>query len=383
MAVSENVVASTTSVTPKLHTYVMQGSSHTKALNAYHLILAPSYACNIRCTHCYLPHYNKSGLSKETVLKIIDDWSTIVQDERGAMGGIFHLKGGEPLFLPYLNDVFNRLTQHRTLRFMMTTNGTLGSPEVYTQFRYLNEALAGNVQIIVSLDGSNESINAQLRGKGNFSKTIAFIQELRNAGITVYLNNVIHKGNLNDVAAFTQLAKDLDVQQINFLSFVTKGQGEEMASDWVSPLQAHTAVDTVWQNGDQQTRDLLAGSLSDIFHNESCGTCTSRECVGGYRGLLYITYNGTAYSCPNLNYSGLEAGNVHTDSLNTIHDALLSKVYPKVATATDNNTDRYRCKGSNYLSPTPLDTNTELLASKNGKLNNTNDGMSYCFSRNF
>ena len=37
MAVSENVVASTTPVTPKLDTYVMHGSSLTTALDAYPL----------------------------------------------------------------------------------------------------------------------------------------------------------------------------------------------------------------------------------------------------------------------------------------------------------------------------------------------------------
>ncbi len=367
-------------------TYVMKGSSEKKSLDTYHLILASSFACNLRCNHCYLPDHKMAGLSKEDVLGLVDEWSEIVMAERGPMGGIFHLKGGEPLALPYLNDVLDRLEELKTMRFMMTTNGTLGDEDVIQRLGRLNVALDGGAQIIVSIDGSNDEINAQLRGSGNFAKSVDFVRKLREAGITVFLNNVIHRGNMGDIEAFVNLAVELDVQQINFLSFVPKGQGEEMRFGRPDSRIVFQEIDSIWKRGDEHVRNLLAGSLSDILHAESCGTCTSGECVGGYRGLLYIVPDGTAFSCPNLNFKGLEAGNMHKDKLANIHNALHEKVYSKVATAKGDNIDRYKCKGEKYLPGASDDVNETFTNAQNSQVvvpHNSNDDTSYCFSRNF
>jgi hypothetical protein len=78
-------------------TYIMWGDSKKKALNIYHLILAPTYACNLRCRHCYLPGHAVKFLPKNIVLRLIDEWRDIVLEERGEYGGIFHIKGGSLL----------------------------------------------------------------------------------------------------------------------------------------------------------------------------------------------------------------------------------------------------------------------------------------------
>lgn len=154
--------SSTTSVS--LRTYTMQGLSSEKALDTYHLILAPTFACNIRCKHCYLPDHAPQGLSAERVLRLVDEWAEIVAADRGPFGGIFHLKGGEPLILPYFADVLDGLAKCRTLHFMTTTNGILGDMDMVARLDRLNDDLEGHVTVIVSLDGSHEEINAKLRG---------------------------------------------------------------------------------------------------------------------------------------------------------------------------------------------------------------------------
>ncbi len=362
-------------------TYVMKGSFSDKALETYHLILAPSFRCNLGCKHCYLPDHDALMLPKGRVLQLMDEWSEIVVSERGPFGGIFHLKGGEPLILPYLNDVLDGLEEINTLCFMMTTNGIIGKQEIVDRLSRLNTALKGNVQIIVSIDGSNEKINAQLRGSGNFDKAVAFVRMLQDADIAVFLNNVVHRGNFDDIESFIDLALHLDVQQVNFLSFIPKGYGEQMTSFVPSSIEVFNRVHTVWEKGDEQVRVLLAGSLSDILHAESCGTCTSSECVGGYRGLLYIIPDGTVYSCPNLNHPGLEAGNVAEASLSEIHDIFLRRVYMRICTLKDETGDQYRCKGEEYL-PYPQEYVDAGMQRKLNEINGINR-ISYCFSRNF
>ena len=284
----------------------------------------------------------------------------------------------------YFSDVLDRLAERRSLQFMMTTNGIRGDGRTVERLNRLNDELDGHVIVIVSLDGSSEPINAQLRGPGNFEPAVSFIRRLTKTGITVFLNNVVHRGNVNDIKAFVNLAIDLDVAQVNFLSFVPKGFGEEMAFGRPDPVEVHERTQAVWDRGDERVHSLLAGSLSDILHVESCGTCTSRECVGGYRGLLYIVPDGTAFSCPNLNHPGLEAGNILTSPLAQVHDALLSKIYEQIRTPDRDTRDRYLCKGEKFV-PLSRDFVVKEFPLLQRYLGGgpQSSGMSYCFSRNF
>jgi len=362
--------------------YVMKGSYSERALDIYHLILAPSFQCNIRCRHCYLSNHNDQVIPKERVLRLIDEWADIVVRERGEYGGIFHLKGGEPLLLPYLNDVIRRMGEHKSLQFMITTNGVMGSEEVVCRFGALNEKIDGNVRVIVSLDGSNDSVNSVLRGTGNFDRTVQFIQMLRREGITVYLNNVIHKKNIQDISSFIDLALSLDVQQVNFLSFNPKGYGREIIGLQVGACEVFKSIDKIWKVGNQRVKNLLKGSLSDVLFLEKCGRNTSQECVAGYKGLLYIVPDGTAYSCPNMDFSDLVFGNVMCSDLQSIHDSLERKVYDKLLWLNGERADEpYSCKGVYYNSSlrNAFVMNEAVFDPK--ALDG--DPISYCFSRNF
>ncbi|MEK7992735.1 MAG: radical SAM protein [Planctomycetota bacterium] len=375
---------SETAAGTRLRTYVMKGLCREKALATYHLILAPTFECNLRCAHCYLPDHAPRGLSADRVLRLVDEWAEIVSAERAPYGGIFHLKGGEPLILPYFRNVLDRLAEHRTLHFMTTTNGVTGDSGMVARLDRLNAKLDGHVTVIVSIDGSREQINALLRGPGIFEPAIAFVGRLAEAGINVLLNNVVHRGNIADIDAFVDLALELDVAQVNFLSFVPKGFGEKVAFGRPDPVEVFDRIHAIWGRGDRRVRDILAGSLSDILHAESCGTCTSRECVGGYRGLLYIVPDGTAYSCPNLSHRSLEAGNILTSSLAGVHDELRSRVYAKVQTPEGAVQDRYLCKGERFvpLSSTFLKRDLAGLQ-RRFPVVQRGSGISYCYSRNF
>jgi MoaA/NifB/PqqE/SkfB family radical SAM enzyme len=65
----------------------MRGPTSEKALDTYHRILAPTRACDLRCTHCYLPDHSPEMIFAEVALSLVNQWSDIVQD-------------GPPKFLP-------------------------------------------------------------------------------------------------------------------------------------------------------------------------------------------------------------------------------------------------------------------------------------------
>ena len=365
-------------------TYVMEGDFRKKELETYHLILAPSYACNVGCPHCYLPNHATETLPEERVLCLIDEWSEIVQSERGKFGGIFHLKGGEPLILPYFNSVIEKMAEVGTLRFMMTTNGTTYNRRTIEQLAELNEALDGNVTIIVSLDGSTEEINAILRRPGNYAKTIGFIHQLADAGLNFFLNYLVHKHNLDDIPDFMKFARELGATQVNFLSFIPKGYGTALADYRPDPLEVFGRIHSIWENGDDEVRAMLAGSLSDILQQEVCDNCTAIECVGGYRGLFYIVPNGDVYSCPNLNFPQLKNGNIMESSCTELMESVNGQVYEKIRTTPCETSDRFLCKGEKFL-PQSADYMRTKFAGLQRELaqNRNGNGMACCFSRNY
>jgi MoaA/NifB/PqqE/SkfB family radical SAM enzyme len=371
--------------------YVMRGPTAEKALDTYHLIFAPTHACNLRCTHCYLPDHKPEIISAEVALSLVNQWSDIVLAERGAYGGIFHVKGGEPFVVPYLGRIAERLIELKSLRFMLTTNGTIATRKAFRLLERSHRGLDGNLTVIVSLDGATAATHDELRGAGQFEITIGFVRQLISGGINVFLNCVVHAGNVGEMQAYLELAREFGAAQVNFLTFVPKGFGKKMACQQARHLTVHKTMQRIYDNGDAIDQEMLAGSIPHIARSElQNGRVASHECVAGYRGLLYIKPDGSTFTCPNLDEKQFSIGNVKTDSLNDICDRL--ETFYRGLRA-DGVSDRYLCTGERlrYQNDKKLNEKLSLLAELQNNVDETaqpeqsSAGVStaYCVSRNF
>jgi MoaA/NifB/PqqE/SkfB family radical SAM enzyme len=369
--------------------YVMKGFASNRQLDTYHLILAPTHACNLRCKHCYLPDHANQLLPKKIALRILDEWSEIVLDERKPFQGIFHVKGGEPFVVPYLEDVMHRLIEVQSLRLMLTTNGTFTSAATLSSLKTCAIALNGNVTVIVSLDGATSTTHDSLRGNGQFKITLSFLEALQEMRVTTHLNCVLHTGNLIEVPAYVQLAKRLEVGQINFLPLVPKGYGTALRASQAPHLSLHNELQAVYDSGNEATKKLLSGSLSHILDRETSeGIPAAHECVAAYRGLFYITPEGTVFTCPNLLGSDHSIGNVYNDSLRTLCTRL-PNLYENLRGA-NSPSDKHVCTGERVLYEKIKDSaNLESLRLLQKQLDDgspssvSSSTTAYCVSRNF
>jgi radical SAM protein with 4Fe4S-binding SPASM domain len=391
---SEGADALPRSVSASNRTYVMRGRARDKALDLYHLILAPTHACNIRCKHCYLPDHAAHMMPLEGVTQLFQAWEGIVLAERGPRGGYFHLKGGEPLILPYFRPLLDMIGCSRSLRFMMTTNGTLPTPENLGAIDALNTRLDGDAIIIISLDGSCEEVHRLLRGPRHFAASETFARHLIAAGVNVHFNYVVHSGNLHDVTDFVHFAETIGAHQVNFLPFVPKGYGEELGETGrPDPEVLHRTLADLYVDGDARRRALLAGNYADILAAERAGTGTASECVAGYRGLFYVTPEGNVYSCPNLVDASLALGNCFAQGLLEIHGSL-QRFHRERMVSVDLD-DRYLCRGERFGSGRIIRLRAaadygpatrrlqEILLREGTATVEADTGMAYCFSRNF
>jgi len=396
--------------TRPLATYVMRGAASSRALDVYHLIFAPTHACNLRCRHCYLPDHASHVMSLDQVRSLIDQWETIVLRDRGPLGGYFHLKGGEPLVLPYLTDVLDLLAAKGTLRYMMTTNGTILREDHFESLCRLNDAVRGEAIIIVSLDGSCEEVHRVLRGPNHFANSERFARTLIDAGLNVHCNYGVHSGNMFDVPQFVEFTERIGATQINFLPMVPKGYGAEMGdAGRPDPEALHQMLLNLYRQGDERRRRLLAGNYAHILDVEQRGLQTSCECVAGYKGLFYVTPEGVVYSCPNLIGANVRLGNFLETPLARIHDEKLDELYESRLSVPDLD-ERYLCRGERFSKavaekssprglvslpilgqredrteayPDPVRRLQDILLREGLAARDGGQGTSYCFSRNF
>lgn len=374
------------------NTYVMEGDPNDGRLSTYHLILAGTHACNLRCQHCYLPDHHSQLLAEATALSLVDQWSRIVEDECDGKNGIFHVKGGEPFVIPYLHRLARRVHDAGNLHLMLTTNGTLGTPEVFDFLTAHNQDSAGELTVIVSLDGATAESHELLRGQHQYQKTLDFTRLLVRRGIRTFLNCVLHSKNVHEVAEYLTLATELNVSQVNFLPLVPKGFGQDLRLYQVTQQSLHQRINNIYSAESEGVRGLLAGSLSDVIYRASTGTTPATECTAGYRGLFYITPEGTVFTCPNITNADFSLGNVYHESLLAIMDKL-GVLRETIKPLTSEHGDRFLCTGERMLyensgDTTNLENLRHLQTHCDSQLNATRAiaqprKRAYCVSRNF
>nr|VFK17014.1 MAG: radical SAM additional 4Fe4S-binding SPASM domain-containing protein [Candidatus Kentron sp. LFY] len=366
--------------------YIIEGIAKNKEMDMYHLVVATTYACNLRCRHCYLPNHSNNRIPLDITKCLIRDWADIVVNDRGRYEGVFHLKGGEPLLDQDFPQIVNEVAGIGVLRLMVTTNGTVTSPRILEALENACEVMEGNHVIInVSLDGTDEETHSYIRGEGNFSKSIKFLGWLGENKIPTHINYVVTNTNIKNLRDIVDIAIEHDVRQINFLPFVAKGSGETFYEGAITPLEIYHAINEIYLNGSDNIKRLLTGTIPYIRHMEVTNQKRNCECVAGYKGFYYVTPDLGVFPCPNLMDKRYSLGNLTKDSIRNIHARKISELYRRVKkheTGPD-----YSCKGASIYykeenNETMYDSQLAINEYFNQHPIRGEQKMSFCFSRN-
>ena len=178
-------------------------------------------SCNLKCKHCL----NNSGeklknqLNYKELIRIVDDFSK---------AGIFEIRftGGEPLLFPKIYELINYATE-KGIYVSIGTNGTLINESVSKKLKK-----AGLKKCVISLDGTREAHDL-IRGKGCYEKVIKAIKYLKKERITIKINSVIMKSNMQDVI---NLAKEMYRTKTPMFirRFIESGRGANLNNNTLS-----------------------------------------------------------------------------------------------------------------------------------------------------
>lgn len=190
--------------------------------------------CNLACRHCYAAtaDANRGILDHALELRLIDDLADFGSP-------VLLFSGGEPLTRPDLPELIAH-TVARGMRAVISTNGTLLTPELAACFKAIGLSYVG-----ISLDGLRETHDRFRRKRGAFDEALAAIRLCRNIGLKVGLRFTIFKENAGEIPGIFKLMAEEGVPRICFYHLVYSGRGAELASEDLGHAATRTVVDQI------------------------------------------------------------------------------------------------------------------------------------------
>jgi len=192
--------------------------------------------CNLRCRHCYDEKQGSSPLAFEQMLTVTDNFVVFLR--KTEFNGELSLTGGEPLLFPRLVELIEYIKSRDVfIALFILTNGTIPfGPELMAALT------KHNVGVQISIDG-NEAVHDEIRGEGNYQRSLATVKSLIASGVYPMVHYVIMKRNSVVIEEFLADMLAAGVKRINFSNLVPIGPGAKEVA--LSPEENATVIEKV------------------------------------------------------------------------------------------------------------------------------------------
>lgn len=218
--------------------------------------------CNLYCEHCYAAADTETAdgeLTTEEGKRLLDDLA-----DYGVPVVLF--SGGEPLVRDDLFELV-RYADERGIRPVLSTNGTLITPEKAEQLRDAGLKYAG-----ISVDGLPER-NDAFRGKdGAFDAAVRGIRACLDAGLKTGLRYTITEANADDLRGVVDLLHEEGVNRFCFYHLDYGGRGADLVDVDLSPRAKRAAVKQLcdltreYHEQGESIETLLVGNYADAAY---------------------------------------------------------------------------------------------------------------------
>ena len=175
--------------------------------------------CNLACRHCWLaPKLDAQGDRYATLP--VELFETAIREAKPlGLGGV-KLTGGEPLLHPEILRLLE-IVQREKLTLYLETNGVLCTPEIASEI-----ARSPKRHVSVSLDGADAPTHEWVRGvEGCFDQALQGVRNLVAAETRPQIIMSLMRGNVEQVEAIIDLAKDLGASSVKFNVVQPSGRG--------------------------------------------------------------------------------------------------------------------------------------------------------------
>ena len=287
----------------KKHSSCCSEKKSEKKLFLHSVHIKMTDECNLACRYCYA---ESGGNCKETLsLDTLKDIAYQVKDIASHVE--YTISGGEPLLNPDTLKYIKFLKELGNGIYLLT-NGLLISED---NAKFLAENC---LMIKISLDGSNDGINAITRGKNGFDKIMNSYELLLKYNANVKINMTITKKNINDIQNMVEKFGS----RLSLQPFFKAGRGsgnEDLEITGSEYFHAMANVEGVNPLG------AVARSLNTL-RGRGVTKCAMAD------SEISISENGDVFPCQMLTDDEFCGGNIKTQSIKEI---LNSKVFENIS----------------------------------------------------
>lgn len=244
-----------------------------------------TYRCVLECAYCSNPLNYRDGTHRDELSG--EEWSRVLREARELGCVQLGLSGGEPLLHDDVFEVVN--TGHGEGFYVsLITGGT--RLDAGTVRRLRREGL-DHVQM--SLDGAEPGTNDAITNRTSFEEKIGACRRVREAGLPLTLNVVLHRFNMDEIGALIERAADLGADRIELAN--TQYHGWALANRtrlMPRPEQIERAEATVNDKRSQHDELEIVWVRPDYYQDYP------KPCQGGWaQSYLAVTPGGMALPC--------------------------------------------------------------------------------------
>jgi pyrroloquinoline quinone biosynthesis protein E len=249
----------------------------------YTLIAELTYRCPLRCPYCSNP-----TTVADTGELTTAEWSRVFA-EAAALGVMqVHLSGGEPLARRDLEQ----LVAAARAAGLYTNLITSGVPLTRERLAALRAAGVDHVQL--SIQDADPAAADRVAGYPSFAHKLDVAAWIKDAGLPLTVNVVLHAANIERVPAVVALAERLGADRLELANTQYLGWALENRA---ALLPAREQLDRAFAAA-SAARERLLGRMEIVHVTPDYWADRPRACMDGWaRRYLHVTPSGLALPC--------------------------------------------------------------------------------------
>lgn len=269
--------------------------------------------CDLHCRHCY-DRSSRKAFPVGRAMTLLDELHEFCR--RRFVRGQVSLSGGNPLLYPHFMDLYRAAAERD---FMIAILGNATDRATIEQL----VAIRMPVYYQVSLEGL-EQHNDEIRGAGNFRRTITFLRMLTEMGVPNMVMLTLTRHNMSQVIPLAEVLEGI-TGGLTFNRLALFGEGESLElptpAEYKDFLEAYVAA-----LDDHPVLTLKDSLLNTIFERDKSGLfggCAGYGCGAAFN-FVSILSDGEVHACrkfPSL------IGNVLTDNLEDVYNSRAASRY--------------------------------------------------------
>lgn len=248
------------------------------------LLAELSHRCPLSCPYCS----NPVQLQRRSDEIDTDAWLQVFRQAADLGVLQVHLSGGEPTVRDDLEDIV-RVCAEVDLYTNLITSGVL-----LTEDRLRRLATAGLDHVQLSFQAATAALSDEIGAFKGFEKKLATARFVRDAGLPLTINAVVHRNNLHHVDDLLDLAISLQAERIEIAHTQYIGRALKNRADLLPTWpQVQATNDLI-----RRRRKDLRGRLLIDYVVPDLYALRPKACMGGWgRELLVVAPNGDVLPC--------------------------------------------------------------------------------------